>query len=80
MSVDPLSALTELREVERAIDLSRRAVANAAAVTVLQASDAAQSFRSVAFAFTIPESATIFAAALTALEARQAAIKASLAI
>lgn len=78
MPVDQLAALTELRAVEQAIDLCQRAVANEASVTMIEASDAAQSFRSVAFAFSVSESAAIFAAALAALEARQVALKSSL--
>lgn len=80
MPVDQLAALTELRAVEQAIDLCQRAVANEARVTMLEASDAAQSFRSVTFGFTEAESATIFASALAALEQRQTAIKSDLAI
>lgn len=78
MVVDQLQSLTELRSVELAIDLCQRAISNEARVRMLEASDAAQSYRSVLFPFTPAESATIFEAALGALEARQMALKTDL--
>lgn len=55
---------------DEAIDLLHRAETNAAHITAIVATDAAQSERSVAFTFTPEESAQLFRVARLLLERR----------
>lgn len=67
----------DLNATALAIDLCQRAVLNQASITSIEASDAANCYRSVESLFSVDESAAIFNAAIAVLQNRLASTTAA---
>ena len=65
-----MNAIKDAREIERAIDLCKRGVANGGMVYKIAAEDASEAERSIDVKFTLEESAAIFEATIVALTPR----------
>lgn len=69
-----------LKDMEHTFDMLKRGPATKALVSAIVAEDAAESERSIRFSFDEAESAAIFKAAETALQARYKALRAELGV
>lgn len=74
-----VAAAAELQTLTQASDTVKFAIQNAAFITKIEATDAAESYRTVEFKFTVEESAQIYATVQGIVDARAAAAQAKVA-